>query len=57
MPIGYARVSTRDQYLALHLDALTKVGCDTIYQEKVSGASTSRSSSGRLALAPPDTFS
>jgi DNA invertase Pin-like site-specific DNA recombinase len=57
MPIGYARVSTRDQYLALHLDALTKVGCDTIYQEKVSGASTSRSSSGRLALAPPDTIS
>jgi DNA invertase Pin-like site-specific DNA recombinase len=40
--IGYARVSTDDQNLDLQRDALTKVGCDVIYEEKVSGKSSSR---------------
>ena len=42
MKFGYARVSTQDQNLALQLDALKNVGCEKIYQEKISGASTDR---------------
>ncbi|GAB2709609.1 resolvase [Hymenobacter frigidus] len=48
MKIGYARVSTRDQNLELQLDALNKAGCEVIYQEKVSGTSTSRPELERL---------
>ena len=42
MKIGYARVSTHLQDLALQLDALHQAGCETIYQEKSSGAKRSR---------------
>lgn len=34
--IGYARVSKKEQNVELQLDALTKYGCDKIYQEKKS---------------------
>ena len=36
MMIGYARVSAQDQNLDLQTDELTKLGCQKIYQEKVS---------------------
>ena len=33
MHIGYARVSTKDQNLALQIDALKKANCDRVYEE------------------------
>lgn len=42
MKIGYARVSAQDQDLALQIDALTKEGCEKIFQEKASGAQRDR---------------
>jgi DNA invertase Pin-like site-specific DNA recombinase len=36
MKTGYARVSSRDQKLAVQATQLTAAGCDTIYQEKES---------------------
>src|ERR1051325_6221938 len=42
MLLGYARVSTVDQNLALQRDALTEVGCTKIFTEQISGAVTDR---------------
>ena len=38
MKIGYARVSTQEQSLALQRDALRKAGCRQIYAEVISDA-------------------
>ena len=42
MLIGYARVSTVDQNLALQRDALTEAGFTKIFTEQMSGAVTDR---------------
>jgi len=42
MLIGYARVSTVDQNLALQRDALTEAGCTKIFTEQMSGGVTDR---------------
>jgi len=39
---GYARVSTIDQNLDTQLEALQRAGCDEIFQDKITGMSTSR---------------
>jgi DNA invertase Pin-like site-specific DNA recombinase len=42
MLIGYARVSTLDQTLALQQDGLSAAGCEAIYTDTVSGSVTDR---------------
>ena len=42
MLIGYARISTDDQNLALQHDALTAAGCEKIYEDRISGARAER---------------
>lgn len=42
MHIGYVRVSTKDQNLALQEDALRTAGCEEVFTEIASGSTTAR---------------
>jgi len=42
MMIGYARVSTQDQNLDAQRDALEKIGCAQIFEEKITGKKKER---------------
>lgn len=46
--IGYVRVSTAEQNTDLQYDALVKAGCNTIYEDKITGVSRDRA-----GLVPP----
>lgn len=49
--LGYARVSTREQDLALQQKALREAGCTRVFAEKVSGIKDSRPQLARLMQA------
>lgn len=51
MLVGYARVSTLDQNLDLLRDALTKTGCERLFEEKKSGKAAAKRPEFEAALA------
>ncbi len=58
MLIGYARVSTAEQTLALQEDALQAAGCTTIFRDMMSGGTTERPglSEALTTMQPGDTL-
>lgn len=51
MLVGYARVSTEDQNLDLQRDALTRAGCERLFEEKESGRAGTKRPAFEAALA------
>ena len=51
MLVGYARVSTLDQNLDLQRDALTRAGCERLFEEKKSGKAGTKRPEFEAALA------
>jgi len=49
--LGYARVSTREQDLALQQKALREAGCTRVFSEKISGIKDTRPQLARLMKA------
>ena len=47
MLIGYARVSTLEQNLNLQLDALKSIGCEKLYEDKISSSKLNRCHSSK----------
>lgn len=48
MKIGYARVSTQEQSLNRQIDQLKEVGCEKIFQEKITGTKSDRAELERM---------
>jgi len=40
--IGYARVSTKDQYFQFQVEVLENSGCERVFKEKQSGGTKER---------------
>ncbi|EPB6203483.1 recombinase family protein [Escherichia coli] len=57
MQYGYARVSTFDQNLELQLEALNRLECDRIFEDKISGSKSKRPGLDKMMklLRPGDT--
>lgn len=57
MQYGYAMVSTFDQNLELQLEALNRLKCDQIFEDKISGAKSKRPGLDKMMkkLRPGDT--
>lgn len=58
MRIGYARVSTSEQNIDLQIDALTRAGCESIFEDCLSGVKNDRPglSEALAALVEGDTL-
>lgn len=56
--IGYVRVSKHEQNKALQMDALTKVGCEQLYTDEITGSKFERKGLDEALafLRPGDTF-